>query len=116
LCYAGTSAERAQETLDVTLSELVRVADGVLPEELGRLKARIKSGLIMQQESSISRSGAIARDWFHLGRVRPLDEISSLMDALSCESINSYLAANPPRDFAVVTLGSQPLEVNLGVS
>ncbi len=29
LCYAGTSAERAQETLDVTLAELVRVAEGV---------------------------------------------------------------------------------------
>ena len=116
LCYAGTSDERAQETLDVTLSELVGVAKGVRSDELSRLKARIKSGLIMQQESSISRSGAIARDWYHLGRVRTLDEISSIMDGLSCESINNYLAANPPGDFTVVTLGSQPLEVNLGVS
>jgi len=116
LCYAGTSAERAQETLDVTLSELVGVAQGVRPDELKRLKARIKSGLIMQQESSISRSGSIARDWYHLGYVRTLDEISRIMDDLSCESINNYLAANPPGDFAVVTLGPQPLEVNLGVS
>ena len=116
LCYAGTSAERAQETLDVTLAELVRLAEGMQPDELDRLKARIKSGLIMQQESSISRSGAIARDWYHLGRVRTLDEIGRLVDALSCESINSYLAANPPRDFTIVTLGPQPLEVPLGVS
>ncbi len=116
LCYAGTSAERAQETLDVTLSELVRIAQGVLPDELNRLKARIKSGLIMQQESSVSRSGAIARDWYHLGRVRTLDEVGQLMDSLSCETINNYLTANPPSDFTVVTLGSQPLEVNLGVS
>ena len=43
-CYAGTSAERAQETLDVTLGELVRLADGIEPSELDRLKARIKSG------------------------------------------------------------------------
>ena len=28
-CYAGTSAERAQETLDVTLGELVRLAEGI---------------------------------------------------------------------------------------
>lgn len=116
LCYAGTSAERAQETLDVTVAELVRVADGIEPDELARLKARIKSGLIMQQESSTSRSGAIARDWYFLGRARTLDEVSGLVDALSCESINAYLAAHPPGDFTVVTLGPKPLEVPLGVS
>ena len=51
-CYAGTSAERRQETLDVTLGELVRLAQGIEEHELDRLKARIKSALIMQQESS----------------------------------------------------------------
>lgn len=116
LCYAGTSAERAQETLDVTLSELVRLANGIEPGELKRLKARIKSSLIMQQESSSARSGAIARDWYHLGRVRTLDELSQIMDGLSCESINSFLAKHPPRDFTVVTLGPKPLEVPVAVS
>jgi predicted Zn-dependent peptidase len=116
LCYAGTSAERAQETLDVTLSELVRLADGVEAGELDRLKARMKSSLIMQQESSIARSGAIARDWYHLGRVRTMDELNRLLDDLSCQSINAYLAAHPPGDFTIVTLGSQPLEVPRGVS
>ena len=116
MCYAGTSAERAQETLDVTLSELVRLAEGVRSDELARLKARIKSSLIMQQESSSARSAAIARDWYHLGRVRTLDEVGRLVDALSCESINAYLAANPPGDFTVVTLGPSPLEVPVEVS
>ena len=116
LCYAGTSAERAQETLDVTLSELVRLAQGIEAGELTRLKARIKSSLIMQQESSSSRSGAIARDWYYLSRVRTLDELSRLLDELSCESINAFLAAHPPRDFTIVTLGPQPLEVPVGVS
>ena len=50
------TAERAQETLDVTLGELRRLAKGVEPRELDRLKARVKSGLIMQQESSSARS------------------------------------------------------------
>lgn len=116
LCYAGTSAERAQETLDVMLGELVRLAQGVHEDELMRLKARIKSGLIMQQESSSARSSAVARDWYHLGRVRTLDEISRIVDELSCQSINAYLAQHPPGDFTVVTLGPQPLEVRLGVS
>lgn len=109
LCYAGTGTERAQETLDVTLAELVRLAAGITPDELGRLKARIKSGLIMQQESSSSRSGSLARDWYHLGQARTLEEVGALVDQLSPESINTYLAANPPRDFTIVTLGPTPL-------
>jgi predicted Zn-dependent peptidase len=116
LCYAGTSAERAQETLDVTLAELVRLSDGIEASELGRLKARIKSSLIMQQESSSSRSGSIARDWYHLGRARTLDEVGALVDALTRESINAYLREHPPRNFTVVTLGPSPLEVPLAVS
>ncbi len=109
LCYAGTSAERAQETLDVTLAELRRLKHGIEPGELDRLKARIKSALIMQQESSSARSGAVARDWYHLGRVRTLAELSAIVDELTCESINSYLGENPPRDFMIVTLGQQAL-------
>jgi predicted Zn-dependent peptidase len=111
LCYAGTTAERAQETLDVTLGELKRLAKGIEPNELARLKARVKSSLVMQQESSSARSSAIARDWYHLGRVRTLDEIGRLVDALTCDSINSYLAEHPPKDFTVVTLGPKPLAV-----
>jgi predicted Zn-dependent peptidase len=111
LCYAGTSAERAQETLDVTLGELERLAKGIEAHELQRLKARIKSALIMQQESSSARSSSIARDWYHLARVRTLDEVGRMVDDLSCDSINTYLAAHPPRDFTVVTVGPAPLKV-----
>jgi len=110
-CHAGTSADRAQETLDVTLAELKRLADGVEPAELSRLKARIKSSLIMQQESSSSRSSSIARDWYHLGRVRSIEEVGALVDALSCETINHYLKSNPPGPFSVITLGPSALQV-----
>lgn len=116
LCYAGTSAERAQETLDVTLRELVRLVEGVQPFELDRLKARIKSSLIMQQESSASRSGSLAGDWYYLGRPRTLGELSSIIDGLSCDSINRFLAAHPPSDFRIVTLGQQALEIPHAVS
>ncbi len=111
LCYAGTTAERAQETLDVTLGELERLARGVEENELARLKARVKSSLVMQQESSSARSASVARDWYHLGRARTLDEIGELVDALTCESINTYMAAHPPRDFTIVTLGPKPLQI-----
>ncbi len=114
MCYAGTTAERAQETLDVTLGELRRLADGVEPRELDRLKARVKSGLIMQQESSSARSSTIAREWYHLGRVRSMEEIGRLVDSLTCESLGRYLAANPPGDYTIVTLGQKPLATDNG--
>jgi predicted Zn-dependent peptidase len=111
ICYAGTSAERAQETLDVMLAELRRLEQGIEDHELNRVKARVKSALIMQQESSSARSASIAADWYHLGRVRTLDEVGQLVDALTCESINRYLQQNRPRDFTIVTLGPKPLVV-----
>jgi len=115
LCYAGASADRAQETLDVTVAELARLAKGIENHELDRLKARIKSALIMQQESSAARSSAIARDYYHLGRARTLDEVGRLIDALTAESISAYLAGRPPGDFTIVTLGPRPLEVPGGI-
>ena len=98
------------------LGELARLAKGVEPHELKRLKARIKSALIMQQESSSARSSSIARDWYYLGCVRTLDEVSRRVDELTCESINQYLAEHPPSDFTMVTLGPHALEVPVGVS
>jgi predicted Zn-dependent peptidase len=116
LCYAGTTAERAQETLDVTIAEVQRLGKGIEQNELDRLKARIKSSLIMQQESTSARSGALGRDWYHLGRARSLEEVGALVDQLSAETINSFLKMNPPSDLLVVTLGPEPLEIPDGIS
>ncbi|MBN1395354.1 MAG: insulinase family protein [Pirellulales bacterium] len=110
-CYAGTGADRAQETLEVTIGELTRLAKGIENAELDRLKSRIKSALIMQHESSTARSASLARDWYHLGYARTLDQVGRLVDRLSGESINAYLAEHPPCDFTVLTLGPRPLKM-----
>jgi predicted Zn-dependent peptidase len=116
LCYAGTTVERAQETLDVTLAELIRLGKGIGQDELDRCKARAKSSLIMQQESSSARASSIARDWYHLGRVETLDEVREKIDALTVETLLAHLAEHPAKDFTILTLGPRPLEVNLAVS
>ncbi len=116
LCYAGTTTDRAQQTLDVMTQEIHRLAQGVTAEELQRVKAQVKSRLVMQQESSGSRAGTLVGDYYHLGRVRSLAEVQQRMDRLSLEEVNRYLAQNPPRVATVVTLGPSPLEVDLGVS
>ena len=57
ICYAGTTNERAQDTLDVTLGELKRLIDGIDSEEVERVRAGLKSSLIMQEESTSARAG-----------------------------------------------------------
>ena len=109
LAYAGTRAERAQETLDVTLGELKRLKDGVELDEIERVQAGLKSSLIMQEESTGARAGAIATDWYYLGRVRPFDEIQAMIDGLSPAKVLGYLDRYPVRDVTLVTLGPAPL-------
>jgi predicted Zn-dependent peptidase len=109
LCYAGTTNERAQETLDVTLHELRRLGDGIEPEEVERVRAGLKSALIMQEESTSARAGAIASDWYYLGRVRSPDEIQAAINALTPAAIVEHVRRYPPRDLTLVTLGPKPL-------
>jgi predicted Zn-dependent peptidase len=109
LCYAGTKTERAQETLDVTLDVLVRLQDGVEQEEVERVQAGLKSSLIMQEESTSARAGALASDWYYLGRVRSFDEIQAAVQSLTPARIVEHLRRHPARDFTVVTLGPRPL-------
>lgn len=116
MAYSGTSTERAQETLDELLVELKRIGDGIDEAELNRLKARVKSSLIMQQESSAARAGAIAGDWYHLQRIRSMKEIRDIIDNLTCDSVNDYLRRNRPTRFTTVTLGEKELEVPSEVS
>ncbi len=114
-CYAGTTSERSQETLDVLIAELLELRQGIRSDELARLKARLKSALIMQQESSASRCGSIAADWYFLNRVQTLDEVGRIIDDLTCESINAQLTEHPPERFTVVTLGQNELELPVEV-
>ncbi len=111
LCYAGTTNERAQDTLDVTLAELKRVVQGIEPDEVQRVQAGLKSSLIMQEESTSARAGTIASDWYYLGRVRSFDEIQSAIDGLTPDSIVEHLRRCPPENFTVVTLGPKALLV-----
>ena len=112
VCYAGTSTDRAQETLDVTLEEIHRLGrDGIEAEELDTMRAGLKSSLIMQQESSMSRAGSLSSDWYYLGRVRTLDEISDSLDALTPDSVGDFARRNGADNMTILTLGPTPLQL-----
>jgi len=111
MCYAGTTPDKAQETLDCIIGEFNRLSEGISAEEIDRAKVGLKSSLILQSESSSSRAGSIGSDHYILGRVRSLDEIKDKIEATSVNSVLAFLRADPFGEFTVVTIG--PKRVNI---
>lgn len=111
LCYAGTTVDRAQETLDVMLQVIHDLSQNISEEELNRCKAGAKSALIMQQESSSGRASRIARDWFLRNRVITLDEIHDQLNAITPERITDYLTSHPAEHLTLLTIGPSALEI-----
>lgn len=138
LAYVGTTPERAQESLDVLMSELNRIngtpppplpapapgkvkqAPGAVPlppppppgithEEFTTALVGIKSRIIFSGESTSGRAHALAADHHKRGRARSLDEISAAYDALTPDEINGYLARRTLGPTTIVTLGPAPL-------
>ncbi|TWT81068.1 Peptidase M16 inactive domain protein [Planctomycetes bacterium CA13] len=108
--YAGTTPERAQQTLDVTLGEFARLTEDLTVDELDRWKVRIQSNLIMEQESSASRSSSIVSDFFQIGRVYSMVELENIIESLTLSEIADYWNSHQPKDFRIVTLGPDPLK------
>ena len=111
MCYAGTTPEKAQETLDVIIQQFDELSEGISEEEIQRAKVGLKSSLILSSESSSSRAGAIAGDYYMLGRVRGLDEIKDKIEETGVDSVLGFLRSNKFKDFTVVTIGPKQVTV-----
>ncbi len=108
--YVGTTPERAQESLDVLMSEIMRIGEGnVTDEELARAKTGFKSRLIFSGESTGARAGAIAADQLNLGRSRTLEEIIDEVNSVSLDELNAYLKRREIGTTTIQTLGPDPL-------
>ena len=107
--YAGTTPERAQETLDVSWAEIMRLAEGARADEFARVVAGIKSRLIMQGESTRARAGALGSDMYRLGRTRSLDELAAAIDAIDLDTLNTYMAGRIPGELTFVMIGPDKL-------
>lgn len=113
--YAGTTPERAQETLDVLVGELQRIrtsAGAIDASEFERARTGLKSKLVLSGESSRARASALASDYDRLGRCRSLDELARKVDSITMDQLNGYLQSTP-LDLAktsIVTIGPAPLK------
>ena len=110
-CYAGTTPDKAQQTLEVTWEQFCRLKDGITEDELQRAKVGLKSSLIMQSESTGARSAGIAGDYYLLGRVRSLEEIRDAIEDLTVASVMDFLHEHPFETFTAVTIGPREIRV-----
>jgi predicted Zn-dependent peptidase len=110
-CYAGTTPDKAQETLDVIMDQFNRLGDGISEEEIKRAKVGLKSSLVLQSESSSNRAAGTGGDYYTLGRVRSLDEIKSKIERTTVDSVLEFLQRNQFKDFTVVTIGPKEIKV-----
>lgn len=107
--YVGTTPERAQESLDVLVAELARIAHGAEQEEFDRAMIGLKSRVIFSGESTPARAAALASDLHKLGHPRSLDEITAELDAVTLDRVNAYLSTRSLGRLTIQTLGPAEL-------
>lgn len=107
--YAGTTPERAHETLEVMLAEFLRMKGTVTHEELSRAKANLKSSLIMGEESSGSRAASNAGDYWLGKKVRTWQEIMAEVEMVDAHALDAFFERFPVEGYSLVTLGSRAI-------
>jgi len=124
--YAGTSAEKVSELLQVTREIFADVAaNGITEEELSRAKELLKGALALNLESTSSRMMRIARNNLYYDRFIPIEETVEKIDAVTNQDVlelASWLL--DPSRYSLAALGpvtevdgvaAQPLGENMAV-
>jgi predicted Zn-dependent peptidase len=112
--YAGTTPERAQQTIDVCLEEIERLRAGASEAEFRRAVIGLKSHLVMQGESTSARAAALGHDYHRLGRARSLDELAAAVDAVPFDRLTAYLAKRQIGEVTLAAIGPQPVGRSAG--
>jgi len=91
LCvYAGTSASKAVEVIELVLSEFRKLKEIPLSdEELTRAKDQLKGNILMGLESSNSRMANLARQEMYFHQFFTADEIIARIDAVQADEIQT---------------------------
>jgi predicted Zn-dependent peptidase len=84
--YAGTGPEDLKELVPVVCDEVLRVGDTLTASELERAKAQIKSGILIGQESMMTRADQQAK--YLVYRNQPVD-IGYIINMIDCVDLNA---------------------------
>src|SRR5579862_5888941 len=108
LCvYAGTSAGKALEVINLILSEFKKLKDTPLSDdELTRAKDQVKGNILMGLESSNSRMANLARQEMYFQQFFTVEEIIARLDAVEAPQVQSIAQRLfDPNRIAVTLLG-----------
>ena len=108
LCiYAGTSAGKAIETIELILAEFRNLKDFEMgQEELTRAKDQLKGNILMGLESSNSRMANLARQEIYFGQFFTVEEIIARIDTVDAAQVQRMAQQLfDPERIAVTLLG-----------
>ena len=109
LCvYAGTSIDKTERLLRLTLDELRRLKEETVSEaELKRAKDQLKSNIVLGLESSGSRMANLARQQMYFGRFFGVDEITEEIEAVTPADVQTIAQKLfVPEKMALTLLGN----------
>ena len=109
LCvYAGTSVDKTQKVLQLTLQELRRLKEEAVSDvELKRAKDQLKSNMVIGLESSGSRMANLARQQMYFGRFFGVDEIMEEIEAVTTADVQQLAQELfQPETIALTLLGN----------
>ena len=108
LCvYAGTSAGKALEVVDLILAEFRNLKETpISEEELTRAKDQLKGNILMGLESSNSRMANLARQEMYFHQFFSVDEIIARIDEVNAAQVQAMAQRLfEPERIAVTLLG-----------
>jgi predicted Zn-dependent peptidase len=85
--YAGTGEDEVAEVIPVICDEVMKVTQGILPEELQRARAQLKASILMSLESTSSRCEQIARQMLAYGRPVSAEEVVAKVEAIDEKAV-----------------------------
>jgi predicted Zn-dependent peptidase len=88
--YTGTGESEAAEVSAVVAGEMAGLAATANEAEVARAKAQLKSGLLMGLEKPSTRSEQIASQLLAFGRVMPVSEVISKLDAVDAAAVRRF--------------------------
>jgi len=112
---AGTTPERAEETVKVCLEQLSELKNGITQEEFDRTIQRMKSRIVMHGESTAARAGAIWGDQYALGKTRSLADRLQEFEVITRGDVNAWLSQREFGELTFVSVGPEALSVDLAV-
>jgi predicted Zn-dependent peptidase len=111
--HAGTTPDRATETIDVILDQLDLLQKGVTKEEFDRTITRLRARTVMSGESTAARAGSLLGDQYAISKTRTLEDRLSELSAPSLDEVNEYLNTRLSGAMTLVFLGPKALDVDI---